>query len=167
MTSKIWLHFIAIATINAMQRCRVEVVMTRPFLLRSRMRGKLSCPVLEAGRREQSLLPSYHVRYIEHHQLPNVKGPVYVISVLKNFSRMLLASSISEKQDTEAYLRVLAMALRAYGVTSAIVTDSGGIFYSLKALAIYEALDIQISTFRAVCIRESEVRSQKIIRVGV
>ncbi len=80
---------------------------------------------------------------------------------------MLLASSISEKQDTEAYLRVLAMALRAYGVTSAIVTDSGGIFYSLKALAIYEALDIQISTFRAVCIRESEVRSQKIIRVGV
>ncbi len=60
-----------------------------------------------------------------------------------NFSRMLLASSISEKQDTEAYLRVLAMALRAYGAPEAIVTDSGGIFYSLKALAIYEALDIQ------------------------
>src|SRR5712691_3799362 len=37
---------------------------------------------------------SIDVRYIEHHQLPNVKGPVYVISVLENFSRMLLASSI-------------------------------------------------------------------------
>jgi putative transposase len=86
---------------------------------------------------------SIDVRYIEHHQLPNVKEPVYVISVLENFSRMLLASSISEKQDTEAYLRVLAMALRAYGAPEAIVTDSGGIFYSLKALAIYEALDIQ------------------------
>jgi transposase-like protein len=86
---------------------------------------------------------SIDVRYIEHHQLPDVKGPVYVISVLENFSRMLLASSISEKQDTEAYLRVLAMALRAYGDPEVMVTDSGGIFYSLKALAIYEALDIR------------------------
>lgn len=86
---------------------------------------------------------SIDVRYIEHHQLPGVKGPVYVISVLENFSRMLLASSISEKQDTEAYLRVLAMALRTYGAPEVIVTDSGGIFYSLKALAIYEALDIR------------------------
>ena len=43
---------------------------------------------------------SIDIRYIEHHQLPNIKGPVYVISVLENFSRMLLASAISEKQDT-------------------------------------------------------------------
>jgi putative transposase len=107
------------------------------------MRGKLSCPVLEAGRREQSLLPSYHIRYIEHHQLPNIKGPVYVISVLENFSRMLLASAISEKQDTAAYLRVLAKALRNYGAPEAIVTDSGGVFYSKRAIAIYEVLDIR------------------------
>jgi putative transposase len=86
---------------------------------------------------------SIDVRYIEHHQLPHVSGPVYVISVLENFSRMLLASIISEKQDTEAYLRVLALAIRAYGAPEAIVTDSGGIFYSLRALAIYEALDIR------------------------
>src|SRR5262249_253187 len=38
---------------------------------------------------------------------------------------------------------VLAMALRIYGAPEAIVTDSGGIFYSLKALTIYEALDIR------------------------
>lgn len=55
---------------------------------------------------------SIDVRYIEHHHLPDVPGPVYVISILENFSRMLLASSISEKQDTAAYLRVFAMALR-------------------------------------------------------
>jgi hypothetical protein len=79
---------------------------------------------------------SIDVRYIEHHQLPNVKGPVYVMSVL-------LASILSEKQDTAAYLWVLAIALRNYGVTSAIVTDGGGLFYSLRALAIYEALDIR------------------------
>ena len=86
---------------------------------------------------------SIDVRDIEHHQLPDVKGPVYVISVLENFSRMLLASIISEKQDTAAYLRVLGIALRNYGAPEAIVTDAGGIFYSLRALAIYQALDIR------------------------
>ncbi|HEU5380034.1 MAG TPA: transposase family protein [Ktedonobacteraceae bacterium] len=79
---------------------------------------------------------------IEHHQLPNIKGPVYVISILENFSRMLLAFAISERQDTAAYLRVLAKALRNYGAPEAIVTDSGGVFYSKRAMAIYEALDI-------------------------
>ena len=86
---------------------------------------------------------SIDVRYIEHHQLPNIKGPVYVISVLENFSRMLLASIISERQDTAAYLRVLALALRNYGAPEAIVTDGGGIFYSNRAMAIYEAQDIR------------------------
>src|SRR6266849_8428139 len=86
---------------------------------------------------------SIDVRYIEHHQLPGVKGPVYVISILENFSRMLLASIMSEKQDTAAYLRVFAIALRNYGAPEAIVTDGGGIFYSLRALAIYDALDIR------------------------
>src|SRR5205085_3066501 len=28
---------------------------------------------------------SIDIRYIEHHQLPNIKGPVYVISILENF----------------------------------------------------------------------------------
>ena len=86
---------------------------------------------------------SIDVRYIEHHQLPNIHGPIYVISVLENFSRMLLASLLSEKQDTAAYLRVLAIALRNYGAPEAIVTDGGGIFYSARAMAIYEALDIR------------------------
>src|SRR5205085_1971301 len=86
---------------------------------------------------------SIDIRYIEHHQLPNIKGPVYVISVLENFSRMLLASAISERQDTAAYLWVLAKALRNYGAPEAIVTDSGGVFYSKRAMAIYEALDIR------------------------
>jgi putative transposase len=86
---------------------------------------------------------SIDIRYIEHHQLSDIKGPVYVISILENFSRMLLASAISERQDTAAYLRVLASALRNYGAPEAIVTDSGGVFYSKRAMAIYEALDIR------------------------
>jgi len=35
---------------------------------------------------------SIDIRYIEHHQLPDIKGPVYVISILENFSRMLETS---------------------------------------------------------------------------
>jgi len=86
---------------------------------------------------------SIDIWYIEHHQLPDIKGPVYVMSILENFSRMLLASAISERQDTAAYLWVLAKALRNYGAPEAIVTDSGGVFYSKRAMAIYEALDIR------------------------
>lgn len=58
---------------------------------------------------------SIDIGYIEHHQLSDIKGPVYVMSMLENFSRMLLASAISERQDTAAYLWVLASALRNYG----------------------------------------------------
>jgi len=47
---------------------------------------------------------SIDVRYIEHHQIPGVQGPIYVISILENFSRMLLASAISERQ--ERFVRV-------------------------------------------------------------
>jgi len=97
------------------------------------MRWKLSCPVLEAGRREQSLLPSYHVRYIEEHLLEDPR-PVYVITVFENFSRMILSSKISPTQNQWDYLSVLADALRRYGTPEAIVTDGGGIFYSIQAL---------------------------------
>jgi putative transposase len=65
------------------------------------------------------------------------------MSILENFSCMLLASAISERQDTAAYLRVPAKALRNYGAPEAIVTDSRGVFYSKRAMAIYKALDIR------------------------
>jgi len=38
---------------------------------------------------------------------------------------------------------MFATALRNYGAPEAIVTDGGGIFYSNRAMAIYEALDIR------------------------
>src|SRR5438105_7284386 len=59
MHSVIFSLSIGTATINDMHRSMSGVLLTRAISLRSRMRGKLSCPVLKAGRREQSLLPSY------------------------------------------------------------------------------------------------------------
>jgi hypothetical protein len=120
----------------------VEVFMTRTVLLRSWMSWKLSCPVLEAGGREQSLLPSYHVRYIEHHQLPNIKRPVYVISILENYSRAVLASKISPTQNQWDYLEVLFAAFSSAGIPKAIVSDGGKIFYCNQALTVYKALGI-------------------------
>ena len=49
---------------------------------------------------------SVDVRYIDDHQFGTGK-PAYVISILENFSRSLLASAISPRQDLTAYLIVL------------------------------------------------------------
>jgi len=87
------------------------------------------------------ILWSIDVRYIEDHN-QGFPEPVYVISILENFSRMLLASIISERQNLEAYLKVLFVALRNYGAPECIVTDGGGIFYAHRAMQIYEALGI-------------------------
>lgn len=85
---------------------------------------------------------SIDVRYIEEHNL-GFPEPVYVISILENFSRMLLASIISERQNLEAYLKVFFVALRNYGAPECIVTDGGAIFYAHRAMQIYEALGIR------------------------
>jgi putative transposase len=86
---------------------------------------------------------SIDVRYIEDHRVPDVKGPIYLISVLENYSRAVLASKISPTQNQWDYLEVLFAAFSAVGVPKAIVSDSGGIFYCNQALAVYKALGIK------------------------
>jgi transposase len=84
---------------------------------------------------------SVDVRYIEDHQLGTGK-PVYVISILENFSRAILASAISPRQDLTAYLIVLRAAVEAHGAPEALVSDGGGIFRANHAKAIDAALGI-------------------------
>ena len=69
-------------------------------------------------------MPSYHIRSIEEHLLPDPK-PVYVITVFENFSRAVLASAISATQTQWDYLAVLADAIRSFGAPEALVTDGG------------------------------------------
>jgi putative transposase len=85
---------------------------------------------------------SVDVRYIEEHRLPDVKGPVYLISILENYSRAVLASKISPTQNQWDYLEVLFAAFSSAGVPKAIVSDGGGIFYCNQALDVYAALGI-------------------------
>ena len=68
---------------------------------------------------------SVDVRYVEDHRLGTGK-PVYVISILENFSRALLASAISPRQDQTAYLIVLRAAIEAHGAPEVLVSDGWG-----------------------------------------
>jgi putative transposase len=86
---------------------------------------------------------SVDVRYIEEHRLPDVNGPIYLISILENYSRAILASKISPTQNQWDYLDVLFAAFSSAGVPKAIVSDGGGIFYCNQALEVYKALGIK------------------------
>lgn len=85
---------------------------------------------------------SVDVRYIEKHRVPEVKGPIYLISILENYSRAVLASKISPTQNHWDYLEVLFTAFSSAGVPKAIVSDGGAIFYCNQALEVYKALGI-------------------------
>lgn len=87
---------------------------------------------------------SVDIRYIEDHALGTGK-PVYVISIsiLENFSRAILASVVSPRQDLTAYLVVLRAAIEAHGVPEVLVSDGGGVFRAKHARAIYAALGIR------------------------
>jgi transposase len=81
------------------------------------------------------------IRYLDMHQLGG--GNIYMISVLDNYSRAILASGLARTQDTGAYLLVLHAALRQFGSPEAIVSDGGGVFRAKAVLAIYAALGIR------------------------
>ncbi len=85
---------------------------------------------------------SVDIRYIETHGLPDPK-PVYVVSVLENYSRALLATVVSPRQDLTAYLIVLRAALRAHGAPIGIVSDGGRVFKATQVRRIYRALGIE------------------------
>jgi len=93
-----------------------------------------------ATRRHQTW--SVDIRYIEDHGLDTAK-PVYVIAILENFSRALLASLLSPRQDLTAYLVVLREAVQRFGAPEIVVSDSGGVFLAKQAQAIYHALGIE------------------------
>jgi len=86
---------------------------------------------------------SLDIRYIEKHQIPELTGPFYVISVMDNFSRAILASDIYQAQDLTSVLIVLYAAIEQHGCPHRLVTDNGSVFRAKQAMAMYEALEIQ------------------------
>ncbi len=78
-------------------------------------------------------------------------GMVYAITILENHSRAVLASSLTRRQDLNAFLAVLYRAIQEYGPPEAFVTDSGSIFLASHARAIYRALGIRNRAAREPC----------------
>src|SRR6266566_3468554 len=101
-------------------------------------RPKAEMP-FRAERRHQ--LWSVDIRYLDMHSLKGVEM-VYCISILENFSRAILASAISLRQDTEAFFAVFYKAVRAYGVPEVLVSDNGSIFTSHDTRRVCEQLGI-------------------------
>jgi transposase len=91
-----------------------------------------------ASRRHQYW--STDIRYIEH-GLPDT-GQVYSIIIMDNYSRAILWSAVSTRQDLPSFLSVLYRAVEHYGSPEALVTDSGSVFLANRSKAIYEALNI-------------------------
>lgn len=84
---------------------------------------------------------STDIRYIDNHRLADT-GNVYAISILENYSRAILWSSLTTTQDLASYLLVLYRAVERYGSPEALISDSGSVFLANRAKAIYAALGI-------------------------
>jgi putative transposase len=82
------------------------------------------------------------VRYLDAIDEHEIGGRAYVVTVLENHSRAILASAVTPTQDLSAFLSVLYRAVEGYGSPEALVTDSGSIFLANQAKAVYEAAGI-------------------------
>jgi transposase len=102
-------------------------------------RPKAAMP-FRAERRHQFW--SVDIRYLDMHRLPGVEM-VYCISLLENFSRAILASAISLRQDSEAVFAVFYAAVRKYGVPEVLVSDNGKVFVSHETRRVCEQLGIE------------------------
>jgi hypothetical protein len=102
-------------------------------------RPKLEMPFKARFRQE---IWSVDVRYIEEHNL-GFPEPIYLISVLENYSRARFSSKISRTQNQWDYLEVLFAALSTWGAPSAIGSSGSGIFYCNQAMDVYASLSIR------------------------
>jgi putative transposase len=84
---------------------------------------------------------SVDIRYLDMHRLGGEM--IYCISILENFSRAILASAISRKQDTEAFFAVFFAAIRKYGLPEVLVSDNGSIFTSHETRRVCDQLGIE------------------------
>jgi putative transposase len=103
--------------------------------------GRPKAPMpFRAERRHQFW--SVDIRYLDMHRLENIEM-VYCISILENFSRTVLASAISLRQDTEAFFAVFYQAVRVYGIPEVLVSDNGSIFTSHATRRVCKQLGIE------------------------
>ena len=81
------------------------------------------------------------MRYLDMHTLGG--GMIYCISILEGYSRAILASAVTRRQNFEEYVAVLYAAIRKHGCPEALVSDHGSVFRDHRAIHIYAAFGIE------------------------
>jgi hypothetical protein len=71
-----------------------------------------------------------------------VGSKAYAVAVMDNYSRAILASAVTRRQDLSAFLSVLYRAVERHGAPGTLVTDSGSVFLSKRAKAVYAKLGV-------------------------
>ncbi len=83
---------------------------------------------------------SADVRHLDMADESLVGSKAYAVTVMDNYSRAILASALTRRQDLSAFLSVLYRAVERYGAPKTLVTDSGSVFLANRAKAVYAKL---------------------------
>lgn len=71
-----------------------------------------------------------------------VGGKAYCVTVMDNYSRAILASAVTRRQDLSAFLSVFYRAVEHHGAPKTLVTDSGSVFLANRAKTVYAKLGV-------------------------
>jgi len=85
---------------------------------------------------------SADVRHLDMLDEELVGSKAYSVTVMDNYSRAILASAVTRRQDLSAFLSVFYRAAERYGAPKTLVTDSGAIFLANRARAVYAKLGV-------------------------
>ncbi len=85
---------------------------------------------------------SADVRHLDMVDEGLVGGRAYAVTVMDNYSRAILSSAVTRRQDLSAFLSVLYRAVERHGAPGTLVTDSGSIFLANRAKAVYAKLGV-------------------------
>jgi transposase InsO family protein len=86
---------------------------------------------------------SADVRHLDMVDDSLVGGKAYSVTVMDNYSRAILASAVTRRQDLPAFLSVFYRAAERHGAPKTLVTDSGSVFLAKRAKAVYAKLGVR------------------------
>ena len=96
-------------------------------------------PFAASGRHE---VWSADVRHLDMVDEGPVGSKAYSVTVMDNYSRAILSSAVTRRQDLSAFLSVFYRAVECHGAPQTLVTDSGSVLLSNRAKAIYAKLGV-------------------------
>ena len=86
---------------------------------------------------------SADVRHLDMVDEGLLGGKAYVVTMMDNYSRAIVASAVTRRQDLPAFLSVFYRAVDRHGAPGTLVTDSGSVFLANRAKAVYAKLGVR------------------------